>query len=679
MKHLLMLTACCLTAAAPAAAQPTPGSAAPVPATAFQMVQPRPAAFEPLWFGEVKPTGWLLAQMRHDLQHGFVGQLDALVPDLITRDDIYGRDRLTTAVKSKSVGAISAPSPADVQYLWWNSETQSNWWDGFVRTALLTDDAPALARARQYVKRILATQDPDGYLGIYAPDLRFHFTGENGELWAQATLLRGLLGYYETTRDARVLRAVERAVAVTMRAYPVRQSAPFAAASGGVAHGLTFTDTLERLYQLTGQQRYRDYALWLYEDFSTRPATEADAQLGHLLDPDYRFQAHGAHTYEHLRTVVQAAYNSGNPVLQAGLQGYLAKLDACLAPSGGPIGDEWIAGRTASAAATGYEYCSIHELTDSYALLLQRSGNTRWADRLEWLTFNAGQGARYPGGSAIAYLKTDNSFSMTGPLHPGDAPVGKDPQTRYKYSPVHQDVAVCCVPNAGRLYPYYTRTMWLRTPEGGLLAALYGPCEVRTTVQNTPVHLVEETAYPLELTGTITVSADKPTAFDVVLRQPAWAGRLRVKVPAGATVREADGLVYIRKIWGQQERIRFELPAAVQQHTDAQGDAYFSHGPLVYALPLPGTPTATKAYPVPGFQDVQLTSTAPADFTLPTRSGAFRPVPAPAGLIGWDHTPRLRGTVQAPGSARTVPVELLPMGSTALRRVTFARPAAYRP
>jgi putative ABC transport system permease protein len=31
---------------------------------------------------------------------------------------------------------------------------------------------------------------------------------------------------------------------------------------------------------------------------------------------------------------------------------------------------------------------------------------------------------------------------------------------------LHQDVAVCCVPNAGRLLPTYVKAMWLRTPAG---------------------------------------------------------------------------------------------------------------------------------------------------------------------------------------------------------------------
>ena len=35
-------------------------------------------------------------------------------------------------------------------------------------------------------------------------------------------------------------------------------------------------------------------------------------------------------------------------------------------------------------------------------------------------------------------------------------------QTRYKYSPAHQDVAVCCNPNAGRISPYFVQNSWMK-------------------------------------------------------------------------------------------------------------------------------------------------------------------------------------------------------------------------
>ena len=53
----------------------------------------KPQAYEWIRFGEIKPAGWMHTQMQRDLVHGFVGHLDELVPDLIQKDDIYGKDR----------------------------------------------------------------------------------------------------------------------------------------------------------------------------------------------------------------------------------------------------------------------------------------------------------------------------------------------------------------------------------------------------------------------------------------------------------------------------------------------------------------------------------------------------------------------------------------------------------
>jgi hypothetical protein len=135
-----------------------------------------------------------------------------------------------------------------------------------------------IEKARARLEHLLATQDADGYLGIYAPDLRFNFSGENGELWAQASLFRVLLGWHEATGDDRALTAVRRAVDVTMTAYPIGQAHPFDAQNNfaGVGHGLVFTDILDRLSQLTGETSYLDYARWLYLEYSRQPLSQDD-------------------------------------------------------------------------------------------------------------------------------------------------------------------------------------------------------------------------------------------------------------------------------------------------------------------------------------------------------------------------------------------------------------------
>jgi hypothetical protein len=37
--------------------------------------------------------------------------------------------------------------PGDEQYKWWNSETQSNWWDGYLRNVFLLEDKAGIAKS----------------------------------------------------------------------------------------------------------------------------------------------------------------------------------------------------------------------------------------------------------------------------------------------------------------------------------------------------------------------------------------------------------------------------------------------------------------------------------------------------------------------------------------------------
>jgi len=631
----------------------------------YKKISVKPQAYQWLHFGAIKPAGWMQTQMQRDLVHGFVGHLDELVPDLIQKDDIYGKDRLTKAAKTKDLGVVSKETEWEVQFLWWNSETQSNWRDGFVRNALLLENSEYLQKVREYISQILATQDADGYLGIYAPDLRFNFNSENGELWAQASLFRVLLGYYEATGETPVFDAVIRAVDVTMQAYPIHQSHPFTVTNdyAGVCHGLVFTDVLDRLYQLTQQEKYLDYALWLYAEYSEAALSADDVRYTHLTDPAYRFHAHGVHTYEHLRSLVTAVYASANPLLEEALSAYLEKLELCLTPSGAPIGDENINGRLADASEIGYEYCSIHELLDSYSHLLQKTGDPQWGDRIEWLLFNAGQGARHPQESAIAYLKTDNSYSMTGPLHPNDPIDPRNPQTRYKYSPAHQDVAVCCVPNAGRIYPYYIKSMWLRTPKG-LLCALYGASELNTEVNGANVHITEQTNYPFDLSIAFSIDVSQPVEFELAFRKPAWA--IGFDIQTNEKWQEENGVIKVHKTWQAGDKLVLHFQTKIITHQFHKDESFISYGPLVFARPLNSQAKEGKSYPVEGLRDLYYSLDASSNLAdLPdTKDLRFEQQPFHAENL-WETLSIITGSKTSS--------KLVPMGASILRQITFRR------
>lgn len=638
-----------------------PCSAQSMTSDPFKKIKPVPEQFQQLPLNAVRPTGWLQMQLRENL-NGFTGYLDELAPDLLVKDDIYGTDRLTKHVESKDVGAVAEGGDWQVQFLWWNSETQSNWWDGYIRTAVLLNDSAALDKAQKYIDRILSTQDADGYLGIYDKELRYHFDNENGELWSKATLLRGLLGWYEYTNDPEILKAIQRATDNVIANYPVNQSHPFYSVNpnaGGLTHGLAFTDVLEKLYQHTVNPQYLDYCLFLYKDFSQQNLNE-DAQYKKLIDGALPLQGHGVHTYEHLRSVAAAYYASGNDDLKFAMNEFLKKIAACITPSGAPVGDEYIAGRKADPLNTGYEYCSLHELLQAYTSLLAKTGEASYGDKTEQLFFNAAQGARYPDGNSICYLKTDNCYYLTGGMN-GDTTNKK--QTRYRYSPVHKEAAVCCVPNAGRIGPAYIQCMWMRNADE-LVATLLGPCEVTTSVKGQQVLIQEVTNYPFDNGITFKIKTKQPIYFTLKIRKPVWASKFACPVKHQLK----EGYIVIRKEWNDGDTFTIHFDSSVITETASNGEYFFRYGALVLAHPITAAERITKRFPVGGFTEFTCTPDQLTIFQY-TENSTVRP--AASGDLRSELT--FRTTLFNPATGLEEELDLKPMSKTTLRQVTYKR------
>lgn len=617
----------------------------------FEKVAALEEVYLPLTITEIRPEGWIKEQIRENLD-GFVGRLDTLVPKLIMDDKIYGEKRLTNNVKSKDVGALGEAGDWQVQFLWWNSETQSNWRDGYIRSAIMLKDQQHLNKLQEYVDYILSTQDKDGYLGIYDKDLRYKFDNENGELWAKSTLLRGLLAWYEYTNDSKVLTAIERTAQNVMDNYPVDNSHPFYSKQpnvGGTSHGLTITDVFDALYRITGKEAYRDYCLFLYKDFSEQELNES-AQYKKLVNDTLFLTSHGVHVYEHLRSLTAAYYASGNPELKHALDHFLEKITMETTASGAGVGDEWIGGKRADATKRGYEYCSIHELMHSYLELARKSGDKSFADKAEKIFLNAAQGARHPAESCVAYLKSDNSYYMTGGLNGDNSDKN---QTRYTYSPVHQDAAVCCVPMAGRIAPYYVQYMWLKNDQA-LVASLLGPSEVETQLNGKTVVIKEQTNYPYENAIRFEVTAD--SEFALKIRKPDWVKKFSVS----EEYHEESGFIVIDKSWAGTQTVEVKFEPEVEVQTDLNGEKYFTYGALVLAVPVESTEEKTKEWPVPGFYNFKYS---------PKKLIVYEY--ANEALTADPKTLTFKTSLANPETKQKEVVTLVPMGKTILRQVTF--------
>lgn len=621
--------------------------------SAKYVVEPQ---FRLLRFGEVKPTGWILEQMRRDLESGFAGHLPEIAPRT-AKSDIFGRGRNRSKHMSNPGGQGGDQ--------WWNGETEGNWRSGNTMMTLLAGSIEQRAALDARIAELLKTQDTDGYMGIYAPELRWGSKG-SGELWTQACLFRGLIAYAEATGNSEMLKTIERAVQLTIANY--REGAkPLA----GGQHSLMFIDVTERLYELIGNPVYRDFGLYLYKDASvTGRGSAGDIRTVFLLDPTILFSGHGATVCESFRAPIWCASITGAPVYLAAGEQLFRKAARQVSPTGAPISQEGMEGRVTHPDTASYECCTQKEWMTSVLSAIQKFGKVIYADRAEDTFFNSVQGARLPDGKGVSYCSKDNCFTRGG-----------EHASRIKYSPCHEDVANCCAPNFTQIGPIFVRNMWMRSPDG-LAAVLYGPCEVTTTVNGNPVVVTETTRYPFENQVSFTVNPNKTLVFTLRLRVPGWSTNARVTCPDASIIR-SEGWLLVTKNWKRGDMLSVAFDTQIQPVPANNKEFYLRYGPLFYALAIPAEMKPIKNYPVPDFHDylvspvegakwnyalarfLDKTSTLPFMVTINPKANAKFP---------WDTASlKLAGTLINQDTRQSEIVELVPLGcgDAKLRRATF--------
>lgn len=576
-----------------------------------------------LRFGSVTPLGWIKDQIENDLTNGFAGCLDALTERAAT--DLW-------------LNQIDSQSD---QVAWWDAETRGNWVWGLTMASLLVGRQPITTKVRAVLDSWMQAQEPDGYLGVYKSASRYqHPPGEQGELWAQSRALLSLFAWAEAIDSAAELDSVVRAVDRTMRAHEAGarffQAGENRFEGCGSAHGLCYSDVLQRLFEHTRDERYLPFAGALYREFSAESGWVGFSDLAEpKLNSRKAFSGHAVHTVEHFRCLI-AAIRSG-AISQRLLTRALKKLERVRLPNGAIQGDESIRGR--SSPTVGYEYCTITELAMSLGEVGRYLGDASTFDWLERLVYSAGQGARRQDGKGIGYLTTDDQFCATA-ARP-DAYSGNKPGLRYKISPTHEDVACCCNPNAVRLMPQFVADMWARIDDGFACCA-FGPSQLDAPFGDGRVTIIQQTTYPHEDTIRFSISRTCSQPVRILVRVPQWQGEVRLE---GMRV-EPRGQWLQVLVDAIEAEFTVMLAPKIQREPYATGEVAILRGPVQFVQPIDGVDKRTKTYSVEGFFDFDVEP-----------SGAIPPEPDIAELE------YAKGRLVTKDGC-----ELIPIGETTLRR-----------
>jgi hypothetical protein len=507
-------------------------------------------AFYLLPLGAVRPSGWLKKQMQIQA-NGLSGHLDETWAD---------------------VGSNSG----------WLGGTGESWergpyfLDGLVPLAYLLDDARLKAKAQKFLEWTLTHQATNGMIG----------PSGNNDWWPRMVMLKALAQYQEATGDPRVIPVLTRYFANQLSALPDRPLRDW-----GKFRWQDNALIAIWLYNRTGDPKLLELARLLhaqghdwqaqFSDFKfTQRVTPEMIKLveGHGLG-DLGLSTHGVNNGQALKAAPVWSLVSNTELDRAGFQQMLAALDKYHGlPNGMFSCDEHLAGRNPS---QGSELCTVVETLFSLEQSLAILGQATIGDRIEVIAFNALPGTFSDDMWAHQYDQEPNQVEVS--LHRKPWTTNGPESNLYGLEPNFG----CCTANFHQGWPKFAASLWMLSNDDGLVAALYSPCEVRTMVRNTEVHILEETEYPFRGSVRIKIEPASALSFPLRLRIPAWASSPVIRVN-GLEVDAAHdaGFAKIERTWKAGDVVELRLPVSPRVVKGYNDSASIVSGPLVFSFPI---------------------------------------------------------------------------------------------
>lgn len=509
----------------------------------------QPVPFQKLPPGAIKPDGWLLGQLKLQL-NGLNGRLSE-ISDYLVYDQCGWVDPTKSA---------------------W--EELPYWLRGFAALSFATGDPTALTLARRWIDGILNSQQSDGWFG--PNDLRKSLDGV-ADLWPAMPLLHAFRSFYEFTNDDRVIPFL-------LKYFQFINQQPITVFARGWAF-VRWADNVDTIIWLYNRTTDTDWLLDLIHKIHTNSADwMSGLPTWHNVNITQGFREPALYSL---------VANPPDPLyLQATYDDYQIVMNQYgQFPGGGFAGDENCR-QGYGDPRQGIETCGIVEFMHSFEILTRITGDGLWADRCETLAYNSLPAAFDPFvARGTHYITCANCIQLDDQTKTQQQFQNNFPMLAYKPG-IHQ--YRCCTHNHGMGWPYYTNEAWLATYDGGLCASLYVSNQVTALVgpnNGTQVTITEETDYPFD--GDVKFHFQLPTStqFKLYLRVPAWSKTAPVvslngQILFNETTPQNGSFIIIDRLWVNDDVLTFTLNLAlrIQTWTSNRNSVSLSYGPLTFSL-----------------------------------------------------------------------------------------------
>ena len=489
------------------------------------------------FYREIRPEGWLRRQLEIQAQ-GLSGHLHEVWPDVRESAWIGG----------------SCEGWERVPY----------WLDGLIPLAHLLGDEKLIATAGRYVQSIIARQQADGWICPCAKEERAGY-----DAWAVLLIGKVLALHVEFTGDEHA----ERALYLAMKnLYDLLESGEIRLFDWGKFRWYEGFVPLLHLYARRKEDWIIALAALLREQGADYPSF---TELWKRPMNKWTFETHIVNLCMMLKYEAVCCELLGE-AYAGRAESLLAVLEKHNGTAVGTLtGDECLSG---TGNNQGTELCAVVELMYSLEWLYAVTGDGKWADRLEKAAFNALPATFTDDMWAHQYDQMVNQVACIA--FPGKS------FFRTNNSEAHlfglEPHFGCCTANFSQGWPKLALSSLLRTPRGAVIAHLL-PASMQTQLGGESVTIRVQSEYPFRMGAKITVAAEKPAAFELAIRVPAWAKDVRLN---GKKARITDGHIRLNRLWQGETALALSMraePHLVRRPGDLRAAQY---GALVFALPI---------------------------------------------------------------------------------------------
>jgi len=517
----------------------------------------------------------------------------------------FSGDKIDTCIRNRiaaqNVEELIEPFQKRPERQLWRCEFWGKWFTSAAAAYQYTKDKQLRSIVDKAVAELLATQNPNGYIGTYQDDA--HLQG--WDVWGRKYVLLGLLDYYDITSDRDTLSA-----AVRQADFLLSEVGPGKADIVKLGHwnGMAASSILEPvmlLYRKTGQKRYLDFARYIVGQWSSPNGPDliekalANVPVYRMFGDDPNLSQHphypegyGAYgkskAYEMMSCfngLAQLYRFDNDPRYGRALENIwenIRKNEITIVGSGSDM-ERWFGGRyrQTQVVRDWMETCVTVTWMQLCYQMLCLTGQPRFADEIEISAYNALLGA----------MKQDGTWwSHYSPLSGirGPAP---------KQCDMNQN---CCVANGPRGMMLLPKVAVMCDGQGPVVNLYFeGRAKVLLSTAN-GVELVMKTDYPRGDTITITVRPDRPESFPVSLRIPAWSQKNLLKINAQNwhTQPAAGTYLEIRRQWQDADVLELKLDTRGRICSAPNSQNYLAvmRGPIVLAVDsrLSAFPTDTE-------------------------------------------------------------------------------------